>query len=173
MSSKSTEAYVPVFKTETLPDDFTNVLGAMLLMGWSYTVEHSVVNEVVARITVRAHKVKADGSPEGKAREIQLVWEHVGGEWFCIAEQTGYLKKKIGADGAAIDYKSSDLLINYLGNHTAEWMFNPIEAPKPKRESRQKAIGDGKNAGQQTIDLDVDGDDAPQSGVTAEEVIEE
>ncbi|MFH8979192.1 hypothetical protein, partial [Streptomyces sp. NPDC017890] len=140
MSSKSTEAYVPVFKTETLPDDFTNVLGAMLLMGWSYTVEHSVVNEVVARITVRAHKVKADGSPEGKAREIQLVWEHVGGEWFCIAEQTGYLKKKIGADGAAIDFKSSDLLINYLGNHTAEWMFNPIEAPKPKRKSRQKAI---------------------------------
>lgn len=171
--SENTTAYVPTFKTETLPDDFTNVLGAALLSGWGYQVEHSVHNEVVAKIVVLAYHSNVDGTASGKYRDIQLTWEHVGGEWFCDAAGTGYVKKKVGDDGIAVDYKKSDLLVSYMGSHAAEWVFTNLEQPKPKTKGKKKAlaIGDGKNTDHAPDDDEAI--DVPIVGHVEDEVIDE
>lgn len=172
MSKKSDAVAEPMLVTEKLTQnvEFSDVLGATFLAGWSYTLTYEQVNESVVRATFLASKPGQDPGAKNAASDIQMVWELAGGEWFCDRENTGYVR--YADSGVKITPKTFDLMITYLGKHFPDWVMTDFEDPKPTRKPRkQKAIGDGKT--QHEPDADDTADDTPATGLVDEETVEE
>lgn len=166
MSKKSNAEAEPMLATEKLAfnPDFGDVLGALMQAGWSYSIEHARINESVMRTIVTGSVIGVDGQPHPKARDIQIVWEYVDGEWFCDRDKTGTVRHT--GKGEVIEPKTADQLIIYAGKYAPEWIFAGIEA-KPTRKPKQKAIGDGKTQ------HEPDEADEPKTGLVDEETVEE
>lgn len=167
MSKKSNAAPEPMLATEKLAlnPDFGDVLGALMMGGWSYSIEHARINESVVRMTVTANAIGDDGEPHPKAKDIQLVWEYVDGEWFCTREETGTVRH--AGDGVKIEPKNAEQLVIYIGKFASPWIFEGIEA-KPTRKPKQKAIGDGKTQHEPEPEVE-----ESATGLVDEETIEE
>lgn len=126
----------PVTRTElvveALPDDFADVLGALALCGWNYTFQQHITREVV-------HVVSVQGTfaitAHSKARRVEVTWEHVDGEWFCVAANCGYVRAKADPEtGEKVDAKSAAQLVNYIGRHIAPTCIRTIVAEKAVAE---------------------------------------
>lgn len=171
MSKKSDAVAEPMLVTEKLTqnDEFADVLGATFLAGWSYTLTYEQVNESVVRATFQASKPGQDPGAKNAARDIQMVWELAGGEWFCNREETGYVR--YAESGVKIEPKSVTLMITYMGKHFPDWVSAGFDDPKPTRKRKQRAIGDGKT--KHEPDADDTADDAPATGLVDEETVEE
>lgn len=199
MSNDTVEAY---FINETLGDDFTNVLGALLLAGWTYSVENSCDDNGSNRVKISGHRTEKDGTPCSKSRPIQVVWERaiVKGEafWSVVAEETGHPLKKPGAGGRMIQFVAPDKMVDTIGRGASEWNLLPFdrdelkakveedkkaarEARKQQREANRKAKSDAKaiaagptKATEEPAAEEADkAEPAPATnGVVSEEVIE-
>lgn len=140
MSNKTVEAY---FVNETLPDDFTNVLGALLLAGWTYSVENTCDDQGTNRVKVSGYRPERDGKPSTTARPIQVVWEWTAENgWAVAADQTGHPLKKPGAGGRMIQFVAPDKMVDTIGRGTRDWNLLPTfdaEAVEKEWEEEKKA----------------------------------
>lgn len=140
MSNKTVEAY---FVNETLPDDFTNVLGALLLAGWTYSVENTCDDQGTNRVKVSGFRPDKDGSPSTTSRPIQVVWEWTAENgWSVAADETGHPLKKPGSGGRMVQFVAPDKMVDTIGRGTHSWNLLPsfdAEAVEKEWEEDKKA----------------------------------
>lgn len=143
MSKNAVE--VPYFINETLPDDFTNVLGALLLAGWSYSIENTRDEHGTNRVKVTGFRPKMDGTQASTARPIQIVWEwSESNGWSVAADETGHPLKRPGSGGRMFQFVSPDQLVDTIGRNTSSW--NLLPSFTQNEEEMRKAWDEQKKA---------------------------
>ena len=155
MSSHVQDENVAIFLVnQKLPLAFTDLLGALLLGSWNYTIENSCVLDV-NRVDIYGFHVTELGEPSGRLKDLKVAWEYRGDDWVLLTEETGFVRAEATKDGRHIDSRAVDRLVDYIGNNINDWAFLPIDddepepttEPEPEAETGQKAIGGRKAIG--------------------------
>ncbi|KZM68147.1 hypothetical protein [Nocardia terpenica] len=116
-------------------DDFANLMGALFLSGWCYEVLQRTADDGRPRVVVIGTPVDAGGNRRDNRRTLSATFEHIPGTgWACMAEMTGYFHQTTGA----LQNRTPDQLVTYIGNNTAEWVLAPIDEPEPEPEQKPK-----------------------------------
>ncbi|GAA1482347.1 hypothetical protein GCM10009624_27870 [Gordonia sinesedis] len=78
---------ISAFVRVSMPDDFTDLLGALFACGFNYSMENRLVDGVL-QLTLQGYHVNEDGEPHGD-RSVLSTWEYRDGEWTSAPEATG------------------------------------------------------------------------------------
>ena len=148
---------------ESMPEDFTDVLGAMFLCGWNYSFDNYLIEEFVNRVELRAHRVDREGgyAADANNKEVQLVWEYRGGEWAVVKPETGLVKTSAKEGEKPLIPRNTDQIVDYIAKRTNDWDLVPVKddsADVDEAEVPENALPVG---------------DSHKEGIVDEEVIEE
>ncbi|QWS68278.1 hypothetical protein SEA_VANLEE_162 [Gordonia phage VanLee] len=126
------------FIRAALPEDFADLLGALFTVGFNYSIENRVVDDVPT-LTLQGYRVDREGEPVGD-RSVVSVWEYRGGEWVVNPDATG-LHRILKSGAIKIETRTVEKLVDYVGERVNDWEIKPVDTTES--ESTDEVIDDG------------------------------
>lgn len=139
---------IDALKKATMPDDFADLLSALFISGFNYSIENRVVRESVNETMLTGYQVDESGEAKGDYH-VTARWEYLDGEWFYEADKSG-LARTLKSGELKLNHRTADQLVDYALGRINEWELAPIAE-----------------------DADAGSDEVIDDGVVEEDVIEE